>query len=207
MPEDTGTQEIWNAMYRESPRRWSGDANVRFAEIVSELPAGRALDLGCGEGGDAKWLASRGWQVVAVDISDEALRRAAEDAGELAERIDFQHHDLTQTFPEGDFDLVSAQFLQSPVEWDRHTLLRRATAAVAPGGVFVLVDHGAAPPWSAHKHAHFAFTTPQQVIDGLALDMSQWEVVRAEVLERDAVGPEGQQARIPDNVIVLRRKT
>jgi SAM-dependent methyltransferase len=207
MTESSETQELWNTMYRESSRRWSGNANVRFAEVVSDLPPGRALDLGCGEGGDAKWLASQGWQVVAVDISDEALRRAAEDAGGLASRIDFQHHDLTQTFPDGEFDLVSAQFLQSPVEWDRHTLLRRAAAAVAPGGTFVLVDHGAAPPWSAHKHAHFAFTTPQQVIDGLALDMSQWEVVRAEVLERDAVGPEGQQARIPDNVIVLRRKT
>lgn len=205
MPESSETQQMWNAMYRESPRRWTGEANVRFAEVVSALPPGRALDLGCGEGGDAKWLASRGWHVVAVDISDEALRRAAEDAGELASHIDFAHHDLTQTFPEGEFDLVSAQFLQSPVDWDRYTLLRRAAAAVAPGGTFVLVDHGAAPPWSAHKHAHHVFTTPQQVVDGLALDMSVWQVLRAEVVEREAVGPDGQHAHIPDNVIVVRR--
>ncbi|CAN5124564.1 hypothetical protein BH11ACT7_BH11ACT7_34500 [soil metagenome] len=206
MTESVTTQEMWNAMYRDSPRRWTGAANVLFAGVVSALAPGRALDLGCGEGGDAKWLASQGWQVTAVDISDEALRRAAEDAGELASRIDFQHHDLTRTFPDGQFDLVSAQFLQSPVEWDRNTLLRRAAAAVAPGGTFLLVDHGAAPPWSMHKHAHMQFPTPQDVLDGMALDMSGWEVSRAEGAERDATGPDGQSGVVLDNVIVLRRK-
>lgn len=200
------TQEMWNTMYLESPRRWSGTPNVRFAELVASLPPGRALDLGCGEGGDAKWLASKGWQVTAVDISDEALRRAAEDAGELASRIDFQHHDLTQTFPAGQFDLVSAQFLHSPVEWDRYALLRRASAAVAPGGTFLVVDHGAAPPWSAHKHQGLLLPSPQEVLDGLALDESDWDVLRVEEVMRDAIGPDGQRAEIPDNVIVARRK-
>jgi SAM-dependent methyltransferase len=205
MSESATTQEMWNSMYRESPRRWTGAANVLFAGVVSSLTPGRALDLGCGEGGDAKWLASKGWQVTAVDISDEALRRAAEDAGELASHIDFQHHDLTRTFPEGQFDLVSAQFLQSPVEWDRNNLLRRAATAVAPGGVFLLVDHGAAPPWSMHKHAHMHFPTPQDVLDGMALDMSVWEVVRAEGAEREAIGPDGHSGVLLDNVIVLRK--
>jgi SAM-dependent methyltransferase len=205
--ESVETQEMWNTMYRESPRRWTGAANVVFAGLVSELTPGRALDLGCGEGGDAKWLASQGWQVVAVDISDEALRRAAEDAGELASHIDFQHHDLTRTFPEGQFDLVSAQFLQSPVDWDRNTLLRRAAGAVAPGGTFLLVDHGAPPPWSMHKHAHLHFATPQEVLDGMALDMAEWEVLRAEGAERQATGPNGEAGMLLDNVIVLRRKS
>lgn len=200
------TQELWNTMYRESARRWSGAANVRLVEVADALPPGRALDLGCGEGGDAKWLASRDWQVTAVDISDEALRRAAEDAGELASRIDFQHHDLTRSFPDGEFDLVSAQFLQSPVEWDRYTLLRRAAAAVAPGGLFLLVDHGEAPPWSGHRHQDHHFASVQEVLAGLALPESDWEMVRAEAAMRDATGPDGQQARIADNVMVLRRR-
>lgn len=206
MTENTSTQEMWNSMYRESPRRWTGAANVLFAGVVADLAPGRALDLGCGEGGDAKWLASQGWQVTAVDISDEALRRAAEDAGELAARIDFQHHDLTRTFPEGQFDLVSAQFLQSPVDWDRSTLLRRAAGAVAPGGIFLLVDHGAAPPWSMHKHAHMHFATPQEVLDGMALDTDVWEVLRADGAHRQATGPDGREGTLLDNVLVLRRK-
>ncbi|MDF2825048.1 MAG: class SAM-dependent methyltransferase [Mycobacterium sp.] len=206
MTETASAQEMWNSMYRESPRRWTGAANVLFAEVVSSLTPGRALDLGCGEGGDAKWLAAGGWQVTAVDISDEALRRAAEDAGESAARITFAQHDLTRTFPEGEFDLVSAQFLQSPVDWDRNTLLRRAAAAVAPGGVFLLVDHGAPPPWSMHKHAHMHFPTPQEVLDGMALDPAVWEVLRADGVQRRATGPDGQEGTLLDNVIVVRRK-
>jgi SAM-dependent methyltransferase len=208
MPESADTQEIWNTMYRESERVWTGRANVRLVEVVSDLAPGRALDLGCGEGGDCKWLAQRGWSVVAVDISDEALRRAAEDAGEFASHINFQHHDLTQTFPEGEFDLVSAQFLHSPVDWDRYALLRRAAEAVAPGGVLLIVDHGGAPPWASRlKHHSHEFPSAQQVFDGLALDPAQWEPLRVDKVDREATGPEGQVAIVPDNVIVVRRKS
>ena len=97
---------------------------------------GRALDLGCGEGGDALWLAERGWHVVAVDISQTALDRAAADARarNVLDRIDFQRHDLSDTFPDGAFDLVSAQFLHSMVRLDRPRLLRMGAEAVSAGG-------------------------------------------------------------------------
>lgn len=77
-------------------RAWSGRVNPRLAEVAAGLPSGRALDLGCGEGADALWLAERGWQVVAVDISATALQRAAEAAAarNLLARIDFERHDL-----------------------------------------------------------------------------------------------------------------
>jgi SAM-dependent methyltransferase len=205
--ESAETQEIWDTMYREKERVWTGRANVRLVEVVSELAPGRVLDLGCGEGGDSKWLAANGWQVTAVDISEEALRRAAQDAGELASRIDFQHHDLTQTFPDGQFDLVSAQFLHSPVDWDRYTLLRRAAAAVAPGGILLIVDHGGAPPWASRlKHHHPELPSVHEVFEGMALDTAMWEPLRVDTADREATGPEGQVAIVPDNVIVLRRK-
>ena len=73
-------KEHWEEHYRERDRVWSGRVNVRLVEVVSTLAAGRALDLGCGEGADACWLAERGWTVVAVDISDTALQRAAAEA-------------------------------------------------------------------------------------------------------------------------------
>ncbi|MGB3485988.1 MAG: class I SAM-dependent methyltransferase [Mycobacterium sp.] len=196
---------MWNTLYRESPRRWSGRVNIRLVEVATQLTPGRALDLGCGEGADAIWLAARDWQVVAVDISDEALRRAAEDAGELVSRIDFQHHDLTRSFPEGQFDLVSAQFLQSPLSWDRYALLRQAAGSVAAGGLFLLVDHGSGPPSSAHRHQGMDFPAPQEVLDGMALPDSQWQLVRAESVDREVVGPDGVPAVILDNVILLRR--
>lgn len=207
MSEPVDTQEMWNARYRESDRIWSGRANARLVEVAADLTPGRALDLGCGEGGDAKWLAQRGWDVVAVDVSDEALQRAASDAGDLAARINFQRHDLTRSFPDGTFDLISAQYLHSPVDWDRTGLLRRAAAALAPGGVLLIVDHGDAPPWSRLAQHHHEFPPPGQVVDELALDPEHWDRVRVDSAQREGVGPQGQQGSLLDNVIVLRRRS
>lgn len=203
--EQVDAQQMWEERYAESERIWSGRPNARLVEIVSELPPGRALDLGCGEGGDTVWLARQGWHVTAVDIADTALRRAAELAADLVERIDFQRHDLTETFPEGRFDLVSAHYLHSPLQWDRNPLMRRAAQAVAPGGTLLIVDHGEAPPWAERLHEH-VFPSAQEVVDGLALDPARWDVVRAEAAEREAQGPDGQAGHLIDNLIVLRRK-
>ena len=85
------TKAHWEEHYGERDRVWSGRVNVQFADVVADLTPGRALDLGCGEGADAVWLAERGWDVVAVDISDTALGRAREAARSrgVADRIEF----------------------------------------------------------------------------------------------------------------------
>jgi SAM-dependent methyltransferase len=202
-------QETWEEHYGANERVWSGRVNVRLAELVETMSPGRALDLGCGEGADAMWLAEHGWHVTAVDISQTALDRAAADAAtrNLADRIDFQRHDLTQSFPTGVFDLVSAQFLHSTVPMDRPRLLRHAADAVAPGGSLVVVDHGAPPPWASKlDHHHLEFPTADEVVSSLNLDESHWERVRVAAVERDALGPARQQAVLTDNVIVLRRR-
>jgi SAM-dependent methyltransferase len=201
-------RQAWEEHYGERERVWSGRVNVRLAELVGPMTPGRALDLGCGEGADAMWLAERGWHVTAVDISQTALDRAAADAAALgiAGSIDFRRHDLTEGFPAGVFDLVSAQFLHSTVPMDRAAVLRRAAAAVAAGGTLLVVDHGAAPPWAKPDHHHLEFPSAAQVVESLNLDETQWERVSAEAVERDAVGPDGQQAVLTDNVIVLRRR-
>jgi SAM-dependent methyltransferase len=202
-------QQAWEEHYGERDRVWSGRVNVRLAELVEPMTPGRALDLGCGEGADAMWLAEHGWRVTAVDISQTALDRAAADAAarKLADRIDFQRHDLAQNFPDGAFDLVSAQFLHSTVPLDRARLLRRAADAVGPGGTLVVVDHGAAPPWASKlDHHHHEFPTADEVVSSLNLDDSQWDRVRVAAVNRDALGPEGQHAILTDNVMVLRRR-
>jgi SAM-dependent methyltransferase len=203
---ESEARQAWEEHYGERARVWSGRVNVRLVEVVESMSPGRALDLGCGEGADALWLAEHGWQVTAVDISQTALDRAAAEATahNLADRIDFQQRDLTDGFPGGQFDLVSAQFLHSTVPMDRAKLLRRAAGAVAPGGTLLVVDHAAPPPWASKLHHHHEFPSAEDVVSSLSLDDSQWDRVRVEAIDRDAVGPEGQQAVLTDNVMVLR---
>lgn len=200
-------QEVWEERYRQ--RVWSGRVNVRLAEIAETLTPGRALDLGCGEGADAIWLAERGWRVVAVDISPTALQRGAGDAKArgVAERIEFVHHDLSETFPAGEFDFVSAQFLHSTVPLDRPRLLRRAADAVADGGVLLIVGHSMAPP-SVSQHAHHPldFASAEEVVDALNLPVSEWNRLRVESVDRPGIGPDGKAATLTDTVVLLRRR-
>ena len=201
-------QQHWDDHYGERARVWSGRVNARLAEVAESLTPGRALDLGCGEGADALCLVERGWQVVAVDISGIALQRAADDARarDLPGSIDFQQHDLSDSFPVGRFDLVSAQFLHSTVRLDRVQALRKAADAVDPGGLLIIVDHGAAPPWTSKLSHDHEFPSAEEVVYSLDLRDAEWEQVRVEAVEREAVGPDGEIGTLTDNVIVLRRR-
>lgn len=200
------TVAFWEARYQEKPQIWSGRVNPVMADLVADLPPGRALDLGCGEGGDAAWLAERGWTVTAVDVSQTALDRAAAHADTVGlTGITWERHDLTVTFPAGEFDLVSAQFFQSPIEFPRVALLRQAAGLVAPGGVLLSVSHAAAPPWSDH-HDH-EFPTAEGELAELALDLAEWEVVQCGNVAREASSPDGQHhGHLLDGVILVRRR-
>ena len=203
---DQSAQEHWENRYAEKEQIWSGRVNAHLPTRTADLTPGRALDLGCGEGGDAVWLARHGWQVVAVDIATNALRRA--EAAAIAEgvegRIDFRQHDLSDSFPDGSFDLVSAQFLHSTVRLEREQVLRKAAAAVEPGGTLLIVDHGEAPPWATDHVHHHVFPSAQEVVAALELS-DQWHREHIGPVERDAVGPDGQKATLIDNLMVLRR--
>jgi SAM-dependent methyltransferase len=197
--------QFWEERYRSAERVWSGRVNPRLAEVAADLPVGRALDLGCGEGADALWLAERGWQVVAVDVSATALRRATEAASgrNVLALIDFQRHDLNESFPDGTFDLVSAQYLHSPARLERDGVLQRAAERVKRGGVLLIVDHGAPPPWAEHHDHHFAGI--EEVLASLRLDSRRWTRLRTEAVERDMVDPSGEVRTMADNVMALRR--
>ncbi|WNG91100.1 bifunctional 2-polyprenyl-6-hydroxyphenol methylase/3-demethylubiquinol 3-O-methyltransferase UbiG [Mycobacterium sp. ITM-2016-00318] len=202
------TKEHWEQHYGGRDRIWSGRVNVQFADVAGALTPGRALDLGCGEGADAVWLAERGWNVTAVDISDTALGRAREaaDVRGLADRIEFRQFDLSEGFPDGTFDLISAQFLHSKIHLDRRRILINAAAALRPGGLLVIVDHGSAPPWASKLDHHHEFPSPEEVIAGMNLSDDEFDRVRVDSVERQAVGPDGQQRPWMDNVIVVRRR-
>ena len=200
------SERVWEEHYGARSRVWSGQVNARLAEVAAALPAGRALDLGCGEGADAIWLAERDWTVLGVDVSSTALARARADADArgVGPRVEFAQHDLDRGLPSGTFDLVSAQFLHSTVALDRGAILRAAAEALVPGGTLLIVDHAEAPPWASGLHEH-DFPSAQTVLAGLGLDERRWRPVRAERVARSAVAPDGRDVTLQDNVIVIRR--
>lgn len=198
--------ELWDDRYRESDRIWSGNPNVALVREVEGLTPGRALDLGCGEGADAVWLARRGWTVTATDISRVALGRAVGHAAEagVADRIDWQWHDLGASFLDGEYDLVSAQFLHSMGDLPREEILRRAAAAVAPGGVLLIVGHAGFPTWE-HDHPDVELPTTDEVLASLELPEGDWEVLLSEEHERIQDDPEGNPTTRTDNALKVRR--
>lgn len=94
---------FWEQMYGERDQVWSGKVNVPLAREVDGVAPGRALDLGCGEGADAIWLAEQGWTVTAVDISATALDRGRAEAQRRGLDVDFRQHDLAEGVPDGPF--------------------------------------------------------------------------------------------------------
>ncbi|MGN2635507.1 SAM-dependent methyltransferase [Nocardia takedensis] len=204
-------KEFWEGFYRERGQIWTGDPNPLLVREASDLPPGAALDLGCGEGGDAVWLAARGWRVTAVDIAATALSRAAahaEQAG-VRDRITFAEHDLNVSFPEGEFDLVSAQFFHSPVaqEAERSAVLRRAAEAVAVDGVLLVAGHAGWPSFVEDPpHPDVHFPTVEEVLRALDLPEDRWTVEASEEVHREVTWPDGKTGIRADNILRLRRR-
>lgn len=198
------TEQRWEGFYRDRGQIWTGRPNALLVEVAGPLSPGRALDLGCGEGGDAVWLASRGWATTAVDVAPTALARTREAAAAAGLEVATEQHDLVESLPDGPFDLVSACFLQSPIDWDRAAVLRRAAATLAPGGLLLVVDHGSVAPWSWHGTT--VFPTAHEVHASLGLPDEGWDAVRVDAPQRKATGPDGQVATVTDLVVAVRRR-
>jgi SAM-dependent methyltransferase len=207
-PAATASEEFWERHYRGADPAWGTRPNAVLNEVVTALAPrpGTALDLGCGHGGDALWLASLGWHVAAVDVAATALERvtAAAEATGLADRVNAVRHDLSRSFPDGTFDLVSACYFHTPVDIPRAEVLRRAAAAVVPGGLLLVVEHASLAPWSWNAGQDVRFPTPAETLASLRLDEG-WQVERLDAPQRSARGPEGQIATVTDNVIAVRR--
>ena len=197
---------FWEEQYG-TRRTWGERANPLLVETAAPMRPGAALDLGCGAGGDAIWLAEHGWQVTAVDISATAVERVRERARELGvgDRVVTERHDLARSFPSGEFDLVSAQYFHTPFTLPRSEVLRTAARALRPGGLLLIVDHGSIAPWSWNQDPDTHFPTPTEIAAELDLDPEQWPVLRADMPRRRATGPAGEIATVTDNVLVLRR--
>ena len=202
-------REFWEEFYTDNAGGEHGPVGRQLVTEVEGLTPGMALDLGCGEGSDAIWLAQQGWQVTAVDVSATALDRARDQAKRLGlgDRLVFERHDLGEEFPTGTFDLVSAQFLHSPVAvpGERERILRQAAQAVAPGGHLLVLSHQGFPSWVTEHPIELTLPTPEQTIAALQLADGAWVTVRTETVTVEVTSPDGVPGTREDHVLHYRR--
>jgi len=201
---------FWENHYGQSERIWSGKVNQVIENLVSPLTPGTSLDIGCGEGGDVLWLATHGWQATGLDISPTAISRAREEArkhGIAEPAAQFVASDLGQWDTDKVFDLVTLSFFQAPFEFPRADFLRKAASFVAPGGHLLALSHAARPSWAPPvDHELPAFPTPAEELEALSLDLDQWNIVQAEIVERSIIAPTGEPAVMEDSVVFVQRK-
>ncbi|MFC9836135.1 class I SAM-dependent methyltransferase [Rhodococcus sp. NPDC127530] len=136
----------WDERYSQSELVWGAPPNAAVVERVTSLPRGRALDLACGEGRNAHWLATRGWEVTGLDYSavalDKARRVAAEAPRSVRERLDYRVADVTDSDLGGEYDLVLMIYLHLAPE-ERLQVVNRAISALKPDGILMILGHDA----------------------------------------------------------------
>ena len=201
------SQEFWDQRYGSADSVWSGNPNQRLVEQAADLAPGRALDVGSGEGADAIWLASKGWQVTALDISPVALKRGAQRAAEVGDdvagRINWQQADLLTWSPAAaadGFDLVSAQFMHLPQEAMKN-LNRKLAAAVRPGGTLLIVGHDFSDVQTSIRRPSMPelYYTATDVAE--ELNPAEWQVLVADTPERTVQNEDGDPETIRDAVM------
>ena len=196
----------WEERY-SGERVWSGRVNVQLAAEAPSLAPGRALDIGCGEGGDAIWLARQGWQVTAVDFADAALARTAGHAAEagVGDRVETRRVDVRTFEPDGEqWDLVTSHFFHLP-DGGMPDVVRRLASAVAPGGTLLVVGHAPDDLHTGLRHGHVSFMfTADQLTPALPDD---FEVEVCESRPRTQPHPEtGEEVAVADAVLRARRR-
>ncbi|HEX6419702.1 MAG TPA: class I SAM-dependent methyltransferase [Acidimicrobiales bacterium] len=131
----------WDERYAGTDLLWSAEPNRFLVAEVAHLAPGRALDVACGEGRNAVWLARRGWDVVGVDFSPVAIAKARRLATHHGVEVSWVTADLTcDDLPAGPFDLVAVLYLHLPAP-EMAGVLARAAALVGERGTFLVVAH------------------------------------------------------------------
>jgi SAM-dependent methyltransferase len=180
-------RDAWNTRYAGEELVWSLEPNRFVAEEAADLVAGRALDVACGEGRNAIWLARQGWDVVAVDFSSVGLDKARRLAGAAGVSVDWREADVTGWDPPGEFDLVVVSYLQLS-QPELEAVFSRIVPSVASGGTIIVVGHDrrnldegvGGPP------------DPAVLLDAAQIValLDDLEIERAEVVERPVEGAE-----------------
>lgn len=198
----------WDERYRGAELVWGSEPNRFVAAELADVAAGTALDVACGEGRNAIWLASRGWRVTGMDFSSAGLERAAvlaQKAG-VADRTNWVHVDAVRdAYPQGPFDAVVVAYLQLTAK-ERRAAIRRAASVVASGGILLAVAHdstnlteGVGGPQDAA-----VLFSPDDIVSDLA-DFDDISIERAERVRRPVTTPDGAREAI-DVLVRARRR-
>jgi 2-polyprenyl-3-methyl-5-hydroxy-6-metoxy-1,4-benzoquinol methylase len=194
----------WDRRYDGDELVWTSQANRFLIEEAAGLPAGRALDVACGEGRNAVWLAERGWQVTGVDFSSVGVAKARALARGRDVNARWLVADLLDFEPDAEaFELVIVFYLQVPAA-QRRSILRAVAAAVAPGGLLLVVAHD-----SVNLARGYGGPQDPAVLYGssdVAEDLSGTglRIERAEIVERPVDTPEGTRIAL-DALLRARR--
>jgi SAM-dependent methyltransferase len=201
-----GQADEWDARYSEQDgAKWSGRPNGRLLAEVAGLMPGRALDVGCGEGADAIWLARKGWTVTAIDISEVALSRARVAAGHAGAEVEWICGDVLGTaFPAGSFALVSMQYPALP-KGAGEVALRTLLATVRPGGLLLAVYHDLDDEHREHMKSRGVDPEDYFSSDDLARLLGDDFSVELHVVE-PRIDPPPDNPHIADVVLRARRR-
>ena len=184
-------REDWNRKHGEAGLLFGAEPNRFLVAEVEGLAPGRALDLACGAGRNAVWLAERGWSVLGADFSDVALENARGLAADRGVEVEWVQADLREWVPPARaFDLVVVLYLQVPGD-ELSSALGNAAEAVTPGGTILVVGHHLENLENGYGGPSnpAVLYTPEQVaaaLDGLEIEKAE-PVFRSVEGERDAI--------------------
>ena len=212
-------KDYWESHWQQADGPTSGRAvppNPYLAREISSLTPGTALDAGCGEGAEAMWLATEGWQVTAADISTEALSRASERAMKSCaapERVQWIEADLSAWEPGKQFDLVTTHYAHPAMP--QLAFYERISGWVAPGGTLLIVGHHHTSETPGHGHSQEqrvpggnppeeVSVTAASITDGL--DATRWDIVTADEPIRTLTKGAGRTLRLNDVVVRATRR-
>ncbi len=178
-------REDWDRRYAGVENLWSAKPNRFLVAEVEGLAPGRALDLACGEGQNAIWLAGAGWRVEGVDYSSVAIAKARARAARDGVDATFAEADLVEYEPDPSaYDLVLMLYLHLPAE-EHRLVLARAARSLAPGGTLVLLGHdllNATEGVGGPSDASLLYTPD------IAGELPDLEIEKAERVFRDVAG-------------------
>ena len=199
-PRESASAAFWNERYRDVDRLWSPKPNALLAELAAELTPGRAVDLGAGEGRNAIWLATQGWSVTAVDISDVGLERAGARAAEEGVELEPVVADWRDYRAPAPFDLAVISFMHPRPE-DRARMFDAAGQMLAPGGhLFTVGVHLSELDTRGPRDGDRLYT-PER----LRLALTQFDLLRCETVDYEGESTEGSRP-VVDVVAVARRR-
>ena len=179
----TDSPEFWNEIWADIEDCGSGSDEI-LVDQVEHLTPGRALEIGCGTGSNAVWLAKQGWQVTAVDYSGVAIKKGKRRAAERGVNVEFVVADVSTYQPQGHYDLITCFYIQLFPQ-QRANMLDTVSHALAPGGTFLFVSHDKSSPpsgWSVEDL--LSLTTPDEIV----AELTELRIKQAFVVNHDAEG-------------------